>query len=605
MAILLDTFPDDEVLRQLVAIDGIEFSAIRSNERRWKVVLRSDKDRSKSVHTVSSDYLLLLSLGSRWKKGRSTGFNPSLPGEELFELDDAFPVFLWRAESVNNLPKFMTHSVAGRNATSLYPAYQFINAYHPDGGYETLCVSTSEIIRFYVSRAPALSRHLFEFREGLQNPRLYRFLGDNFLKGIPEKIEIADKNLGSHGRKLLISMLSNQVGKKQILSVSRTARSANYRNRNSNGKLGKVFPVFGLPHEANCSLSVIGKRRNVIVQDQDEEKVIPVFAVTRITKTGHNPPEQDMTILSLGGSMNSRSLSRPARLNRPLEDISHDALEPSNTDSEILVDMGIDVEGDYPGLKNIEIKDEVVHTPDQQSPFFENEDGSLQLLSKLSTERGTHIGGSTGYGRGHDSNEPAAIHKSLLLVDEDLPDLITCEPEIALLPEDIKIVDYEVMPARLKLVAACILRTSSSLGTDWSTSFFGKKTYGNRVPLLNLKRFQNEQKLPKTGGYRRAIVGEIRGDSHRIFLFDIENRKSEAIGIFSIIFPKNTRITWKTISYILQHRLDQKTWPNAETHGGGYAAKVHPHKSFFDNDETLRRTTRIYIRKLQDAIQHL
>lgn len=144
MAILLDNFPKDLVARQLVAIEGIESTPLRSSERRWRVVLRSLYDNCETVHTVSSDYLLLLSLGSIWKEGKTIGFNQNLPKEESFGLDDRFPEILWRAENLNGIPQFLDRSVAGKDATSRFPAYQFINAHHFDGGYEILCISTSE-----------------------------------------------------------------------------------------------------------------------------------------------------------------------------------------------------------------------------------------------------------------------------------------------------------------------------------------------------------------------------------------------------------------------------------------------------------------------------
>jgi hypothetical protein len=105
---------------------------------------------------------------------------------------------------------FCEVSFAGKDRTSKYPAYQVIDA-QLDGQSISICISCSELLRFFVGQSPALSRRLFGFTETLSNPNLYRYEGDNFLEGKPTRVEIADKNLGEHGKKLLFAMLTDPV----------------------------------------------------------------------------------------------------------------------------------------------------------------------------------------------------------------------------------------------------------------------------------------------------------------------------------------------------------------------------------------------------------
>lgn len=605
MPILLDSFPDDAIVRQLVSIDGIEPVPRRSNERRWRVILRPLKSNIVTTHTVSADYLYLLSLGSLWREKRKIGDSKNLPQVQEFLLNDPSPHTVWRTDTLNGYPKFLDATVSKEDITSRFPAYQLIHGNDSDGHPVILCVSASEIIRFYVGRAPAFSRHLFEFREMLQNPRLYRFLGDNFFHGTPEKIEIADKNLGIEGRRLLVSMLSNQVGKKQLRSVSRTARAAIARNRSSSGKLNRVFPIFGLPHKADCSLTVIGSYRNIYIRNDTQDQVVQVFAVTRITMTGHVPLEQNMTIMSIGGLTKSDPIPGLPKRKNAHDDVPHDAPEPSNSDVEILTQMGEDTEEEYSGLDGIKINDEVELRDDVKSSFFENPDGSLTPIDKYSTERGGDTGGKTGQARGRDTDAPPAIQKSLLLVDPSLPNLMLCEPEIELGPQDVIGVDYERVPDRLKLLAACISKTRAGLGPEWRKGFFGGQRSDPNVPLLDLRRFEGEKPLPKTGKHRRALVADLNNDTHRILFADIERKESENIGIFTLLIPININIEWCNVSYILQYRLLNGTWPNANTHGGGYIAKVHKHRSFYQDDHLLGRLIKNFVLRLEDQVNYI
>lgn len=600
MTFLIDRFPDDQIVRQLVAIDGIEPVPTRTNERRWRVVLRRVDNHQETTHSVSANYLFLMSLGSLWKAKRHIGFNKNWPEESTFELfDDGPPKFIWKTGGHNSL-MFCDASVLEKNMTSGYPAYQILYGFRNGFTFERICVSVNELIRFYIGRSPAFSRHLFEFRESLQNPRLYRFLGENFLNGTPSKIEFADKNLGYAGQKLLVSMLSNKVGKEQLLSVSRTARSAISQNKRLNGKLTKVFPLFGMPHEQEGEFSGIGLYKQIFIDDEHGGNYVQIFGVSRITNSGHDTPSQDMTVLVGGGRKTSNPIPGPSKGKYPLPDIPHDVPEPSNSDTEILVAMGVDFEDDYPGLKNVELNEEVVFRDGLKNPYFENEGGQLIPIDRLSTERGGDTGGATGYARVRDDKLEPVIQKPLHLVDPSLPDLMTCRPEIELTPQDVISVSYIDVPDRLKLVAACICKTNSGLSENWRKGFFGNTKSINEISLLSLNRFVGEEILEKTGKHRRALVAELSNDQYRVIFADIERTGLESIGIFTLLVPINIDIEWDNISYILEYRLKFGTWPNPNTHGGGYVAKVQKHKSFFVDNDLLARTLHKFVWKLEE-----
>jgi len=616
LSISFDTFPKDNVLRQIISLDGIESVPTRSNERRWRVTLQELQPRNntgnkklRSEHTVSSEYLWVLGLGSLWRGNKREGDN-NLPDAQIVHLDDPNPLSLWRDLKAVGTPHFLDKEVAGNNRTSIMPNYQLIRAIDNHGSL-WLCISYGELMRFFIGRSPTLSRHVFEFREKLENPALYRHSGLDFLNGTPTKIEIVDRDLGEQGRKLLISLLIDKVGKLQLLSAARSARAAISKNRNSNGSLGKVYPVFGLPYQAKSDLEVIGAPRTICIEVGDEFQMIDVLAVTRIVDTGHQPPPHNMSIVTGVSPSKGRDIPipKPSVRKRLPEDIPHDVPDKSDSDAEILVKMGVDIEDSYSGLDEISIENEVVSSANPAIPFFEFNNDDPTELTGLSTHLGGGVGGTIGHSRGTDGDSPPAIQKSLLLTDDDLPDLLKCKPNIILGQSDVIFKKYSDVPDRLKLLAACIAKTRSGLGPDWSKYFLGSNENSLNIPLISLRRLPGQLPIAETGEERRAIVGILENDQYRVVFLDIEKSGTESIGIMTLLVPIDKNVGWEELSYIIAHRLSPSvkggTWPNAKTHGGGYVAKVQSHNSFYDDEQTLGKITHKFVDKLASQFVHV
>lgn len=536
--------------------------------------------------SVAPDYLWMMQLGSLWRDQRCIKTN-RLPKKKTFTLLDSSPQFVWRDAEVNGRPIFYDSEVVAEKAVAKYPCYQLLWAEDDCKNRVLLCISSLELVRFFIGMSPALSRHIFGFTNSLENYQLFRTLGGNFLKGVPEGLKILDGNLQALGRKLMVSMLTDPIGKKQILNFVQSCRSAISENRNSDGQSHDVFPVFGLPFKAQCSLSLIGEYRSILIEDKEGFQPVPVFGVTKMVSTNYQPPKSEINIIRMErtGDGATTSIEVDSGKVKTPADIPHDVPAPSNTDTAFLIQMGVDITEAYPGTKNVILKDALVESEGTLDFKPKTDSENQEDITALSTIiGGKERDGSTGIGRGSDDAERPRKEKSLLLLDEDLEDLLKCKPDHILGPEDIVSVNYEAVPSRLQMVAALVLKTDSGLGDDWRKGFWQSGGI-EEASLISLSKLPDKTALLENGKPRKAIVAILENADYRIMLADIERRKGEAIAIFSLLMPINQALNWEAISYILEYRLTPAaksgTWPNAKTHGGGYVAKPQPHQRYF------------------------
>lgn len=592
MTFRLNNFPKDDVVRHIVRIHGVESPPKRTNERRWRVLLRAISSKSESANshpfecTIAPDYLWMLQLGSCWKNQRCIS-SVHLPKKTTFILSDNMPRFIWRDTEVSGTPVFLEPEVLSDDRTSKYPCYQLIWSEDSMGNAILLCISSLELVRFFIGMSPAFSRYIFGFSNTLDNYNLFRVRGEAFATGTPDGLEVLDGNLGALGRKLMISMLLDPIGKNQVLNFVQSCRAAITRNRNSPDDYRNVFPMFGLPFVAQCNLSVIGTHKTICIENMESLQLVPVFGVTRIISTDYSPPQVDMEIIRQKSSREGAlSTTRPPKKKRdPGDDLPHDSPEPANTDSAILVEMGVDIAESYEGIKNVKLIDKPVERDSNLNVKPNSDTGDNEDLTGLSTLLGgEEDGGTTGLGRGSDDKDKPRKEKSLLLVNEDLEDLLKCKTKNILGPEDVTPVNYEDVPKRLEMVAALMLKTNSGLGPEWRKGFWNHGGV-KEASLISLSKFPKKFSLLGNGKFRNAIVVIIENSEYRIVFMDMERRKGENIGIFSLLMPIDRMLSWEQISYILEFRLTPSTstgtWPNAKTHGGGYVAKVQAHQSLF------------------------
>ena len=153
--------------------------------------------------------------------------------------------------------------------------------------------------------SPAFSRHIFGFSNSLKNFDLFRIYGDDFLSGIPDGIRILDGNLGERGRKLMLAMPLDPIGRKQLQSFTQSRKAAYQQLENSDNKSGSIYPVFGLPYAPRGSLKVIGSNRDIRFGVGEAFFNVPVFGVTQIVSTSHEPNENRFDIVKIRGSENA------------------------------------------------------------------------------------------------------------------------------------------------------------------------------------------------------------------------------------------------------------------------------------------------------------
>lgn len=591
-----DRLPDDKVMRELFAVEGLELHPEDSRERRWKVKCRAlSEDASDLTISFSARYLPYLALANRYIGKQLHDIENPLLTDEIFDLRDVVSGSdklcgpgeenrVYRCGSGGY--KFYSIARAGKNRNLHFPAYQIIQA-ERDGDSLPLLISSVELMRYFLGRDLELSRYIFSFLGDGSNDQLFRIGRRDLVSNKITELIFTNHELSFESQKIIAWLYSSEYGLTEMLRPSRTVRRAKVRAEILKSDAKTVYPEFYLPYQPSASLEVLGKTQTIELVTSKGSVEMNVFTVTKILDTTYKPSTPNIKVCLEQRRTKNPDKSPPyfgrARVNE--HDLPKDAGNRSNSNAWVPERASPKENKDFLGLRKMPLKVPILETLTDEKQRNVVDPHDTPLIDNTSTLPGADAGGKTGLviPKNDDKNREARERRSLVLGDSSLTNLRFAIPSTVLrIDRDIEWAKIEELPFEFHMLRGMVERFSKP---GWKSRFFPAQESRHLYPLMNLDELGRPNPSKKVRVCRSGLVARFDGQGFCVTLLDISrnpNIKRESIGLYAILSRGRTDVPVRLLSYLFEQRLSPAislgSWPNSDNHGGGYVATVIQHR---------------------------